>query len=395
MNRPTDSIPDFIPFYRPSIDREEEEAVLSVLRSGWLTTGEVTLQFEREFAARAGVEHALAVNSATAGLHLCLEAAGVQRNSRVATTPYTFAATAEVIRYLGADPLFVDIEEDSCNLSPEGLEKALADDPSVTAVIPVHVGGLPCRMEAITDLAAAHGATVIEDAAHCLPREGREKAPGTIGAMGVYSFYATKPITTGEGGMVVTRYGELARRMSMMRLHGIDRDVWNRYNSRAASWYYEVREPGFKYNLTDLAASLGRVQLRKSEGFYLARERIARMYRGGLQGLDYLRLPAGDPAHSWHLFQIRLVLSKLTADRDGFVDALMERGIGVSVHFIPLHIMPYYRNTYGLKERDYPSALQCYLETISLPIYPDLEDERVQRVIAAIKEIGARFYKKR
>jgi dTDP-4-amino-4,6-dideoxygalactose transaminase len=195
--------------------------------------------------------------------------------------------------------------------------------------------------------------------------------------------------------MVVTRDGELARRMSMMRLHGIDRDVWNRYTSRDASWYYEVREPGFKYNLTDLASSLGRVQLRKSEGFYLARERIARMYRGGLQGLDYLRLPAADPAHSWHLFQIRLVLSKLTVDRDRFVDALMERGIGVSVHFIPLHIMPYYRNTYGLKERDYPSALQCYLETISLPIYPDLEDERVQRVIAAIKEIGARFYKKR
>jgi dTDP-4-amino-4,6-dideoxygalactose transaminase len=391
MNRPT----DFIPFYRPSIDREEEEAVLSVLRSGWLTTGEVTLQFEREFAVRAGVDHALAVNSATAGLHLCLEAAGVREQSKVATTPYTFAATAEVIRYLGADPLFVDIEEDSYNLSPEGLEQAFADDPSIAAVIPVHVGGLPCRMEAILDLAAAHGAMVIEDAAHCLPREGQEQAPGTVGAMGVYSFYVTKPITTGEGGMVVTRDGELARRMSMMRLHGIDRDVWNRYTSRDASWYYEVREPGFKYNLTDLASSLGRVQLRKSEGFYLARERIARMYRGGLQGLDYLRLPAADPAHSWHLFQIRLVLSKLTVDRDRFVDALMERGIGVSVHFIPLHIMPYYRNTYGLKERDYPSALQCYLETISLPIYPDLEDERVQRVIAAIKEIGARFYKKR
>jgi dTDP-4-amino-4,6-dideoxygalactose transaminase len=390
MNQPT----DFIPFFRPSIDREEEEAVLSVLRSGWLTTGEVTLQFEREFAARAGVEHALAVNSATAGLHLCLEAAGIREKRKVATSPFTFAATAEVIRYLGADPVFVDIQEHSYNLSPERLEQALAGDPSIAAVIPVHVGGLPCRMEAILDLASNHRAVVIEDAAHCLPREGEQQSPGTLGAMGVFSFYATKPITTGEGGMVVTRDGELARRMSMMRLHGIDRDVWNRYSSRDTSWYYEIREPGFKYNLTDLASSLGRVQLRKSEGFYLARERIARMYIGGLQGLDYLRLPASDPAHSWHLFQIRLVLSRLKIDRDRFVDALMEMGIGVSVHFIPLHIMPYYRQRYQLKERDFPVALQCYRETISLPIYPDLEDEQVERVIAAIKELGDRFYRK-
>ena len=390
MNQPT----NFIPFYRPSIDREEEEAVLSVLRSGWLTTGEVTLQFEREFAARAGVEHALAVNSATAGLHLCLEAAGVRENLKVATSPFTFAATAEVIRYLGADPVFVDIEEDSYNLSPERLEQVLGGDPSIAAVIPVHVGGFPCRMEPILDLASIHRAVVIEDAAHCLPREGEEQAPGTLGAMGVFSFYATKPITTGEGGMVVTRDGELARRMSMMRLHGIDRDVWNRYSSRDTSWYYEIREPGFKYNLTDLASSLGRVQLRKSEGFYLARERIARMYIGGLQGLDYLRLPASDPSHSWHLFQIRLVLSRLKIDRDRFVDALMEMGIGVSVHFIPLHIMPYYRQRYQLKEQDFPVALKCYRETISLPIYPDLEDEQVERVIAAIKELGARFYRK-
>jgi dTDP-4-amino-4,6-dideoxygalactose transaminase len=390
MNQPT----NFIPFHRPSVDREEEEAVLSVLRSGWLTTGEVTLQFEREFAARAGVEHALAVNSATAGLHLCLEAAGIRENRKVATSPFTFAATAEVIRYLGADPVFVDIEEHSCNLSPERLEQALDGDPSIAAVIPVHVGGLPCRMQPILDLASDHRAVVIEDAAHCLPREGEQQAPGTLGAMGVFSFYATKPITTGEGGMVITRDGELARRMSMMRLHGIDRDVWNRYSTREASWYYEIREPGFKYNLTDLASSLGRVQLRKSEGFYLARERIARMYIGGLQGLDYLRLPESHPGHSWHLFQIRLVLSRLKINRDRFVDALMEMGIGVSVHFIPLHIMPYYRERYQLKERDFPVALQCYRETISLPIYPDLEDEQIERVIAAVREIGDRFYKR-
>jgi dTDP-4-amino-4,6-dideoxygalactose transaminase len=391
MSRPT----DFIPFHRPSIDREEEEAVLSVLRSRWLTTGEVALQFEREFARRAGVEYALAVSSATAGLHLSLEAAGIGENALVATSPYTFASTAEVVRYLGAHPLFVDVEPESCNLSPERLDEALRSHRSVGAVLPVHVGGLPCRMPEILDVAAAHGAAVIEDAAHCLPREGQQSAPGTLGAAGVYSFYATKPITTGEGGMVVTGDGQLARRMNMMRLHGIDRDVWSRYTSRDASWYYEVREPGFKYNLTDLAASLGRVQLRKSEGFFLARQRIARRYRAGLAGLDYLRLPPDDPEHSWHLFQIRLVLPKLTVDRDRFVEALRERGIGVSVHFIPLHLMPYYRRSYGLKERDFPAALQGYRETVSLPIYPDLADEQAQAVISAVKEIGERFYRSR
>ena len=195
--------------------------------------------------------------------------------------------------------------------------------------------------------------------------------------------------------MVGSRDGELARRMSMMRLHGIDRDVWDRYSSRDASWYYEVREPGFKYNLTDLASSLGRVQLRKSEGFYLARRRIARRYLEGLADLDYLRLPREQADHSWHLFQIRLDLSRLELDRDRFIDAMMERGIGVSVHFIPLHLMPYYRRTYGLGEGDFPHALQCYRETISLPIYPGLGEQQVERVIAAVREIGARFYRKR
>jgi dTDP-4-amino-4,6-dideoxygalactose transaminase len=391
MSRPT----EFIPFYKPSIGAEEEEAVLAVLRSGWLTTGQVTLRFEQEFAARAGVEHALAVSSATAGLHLCLEAAGVREGRRVATTPYTFAATAEVIRYLGAHPLFVDVEEDTGNIRPDRLQEALEKaGRTAAAVLPVHVGGLPCRMDQILPIAAGHGVAVVEDAAHCFPREGERETPGTLGDLGVYSFYATKPITTGEGGMVVTRDGELARRIAMMRLHGIDRDVWNRYTSREASWYYEVREPGFKYNLTDLASSLGRVQMRKSEGFWAARSKIARLYLEGLAGLDYLDLPRNDPRHSWHLFQVRLVPGKLKIDRDGFVEALIEHGIGVSVHFIPLHIMPYYRRTYGFKTDDFPAAMSCYNRTISLPIYPDLEEERAWRVVAVIKELGDRYSKK-
>ncbi len=390
MSRPT----DFVRFHCPCIGSEEEQALLAVLRSGWLTTGSVTLEFEAEFAARAHVKHALAVNSATAGLHLCLEAGGIKENCLVATTPYTFASTAGVIRYLGAHPLFVDIEEDTYNICPAELQKALdSSSEPVAAIVPVHVGGRPCPMDEILEIAAAHGALVIEDAAHCLPREGERGAPGTIGDMGVYSFYATKPVTTGEGGMIVTDGDELARRMALMRLHGIDRDVWSRYTSTEASWYYEIQEPGFKYNLTDLASSLGREQLKKADSFRAARRNIATMYLERLAGLEYLRLPKKDLDHSWHLFQVRLLLEKLTVDRDSFAAAMIERGIGVSVHFIPLHIMPYYRRSYGFKSEDFPSAMKCYTETISLPIYPGLTETQVARVIDTIRQLGDRYYR--
>ena len=391
MNRPT----KFIPFSRPLLEREEEEAVISVLRSGWLTTGKVAARFEAEFAAWVGTKHALAVNSGTSGLHLCLEAVGVKPKSLVVTSPYTFAATAEVIRYLDADPLFVDIEEETYNLSPVLLKEALKKQAGkVSALIPVHIAGYPCNMEEIGKTAAEYGIPVIEDAAHAMPVTSGGRRVGTLGDLGVFSFYATKPITTGEGGMVVTDRDDLARRIRIMRLHGFDRDAWDRYTAATESWYYQVVEPGYKYNLSDLAASIGLVQLTKAGRFLRMREKIASRYLEGLSDCNFLSLPKNDRRQSWHLFMIKLVPERLTIDRDRFVQKMLENGVGVSVHFIPLHIMPYYRKRYGYKKEDFPVALKNFLKTMSLPIYPGLTDEKVSRVIRTVRKIGSRNYRK-
>ena len=390
---------DFIPFARPAIGREEERAVISVLRSGWLTTGREAKKFEEEFAAYVGAGYALAVSSATAGLHLSLEALGVKANSLVVTTPYTFAASAEVIRYLGADPFFVDIEEDSFNLSPENLEKALAEQGDrVSAILPVHIAGLPCSMAEILEHAGNYKLPVVEDGAHIQPAKCAEMGGGYAGALEgtrVYSFYSTKTITTGEGGMVATDRQEVAERIRLMRLHGIDREVWDRYTSRKPSWYYQVEEAGFKYNLTDLAAAIGRVQLRKAAEFLKARKRIAGRYLAAFSALDYLKTQQYSEAHSWHLFLLRIAEDRLSIGRDAFVNELQERGIGVSVHFIPLHIMPYYRRRYGYRENDFPTAFENFRTSLSLPIYPGLTDEEAERVIEAVKEIGSKYYQRR
>jgi dTDP-4-amino-4,6-dideoxygalactose transaminase len=382
----------FIPFFRPSLGVEEEEAVVSVLRSGWLTTGEVTARFEREFAAVTGARHALAVNSATAGLHLALEALGVGNADAVITSPYTFAATAEVIRYLGADPLFVDIQSASMNIDPAALEAALetcrASKRKVSAILPVHVAGLPCDMPTIREIACRYGVPVIEDAAHAFPVRAGGRFVGTLGDVGVYSFYATKTMTTGEGGMLVTDRDEVAARARVMRLHGIDRDVWDRYTSQNASWRYDIVAPGFKYNLSDIASAIGLAQLAKAQDFLLQRTRIARRYREAFAGLDFLELPTDAENHAWHLFVIHVVTDKLSVDRDAFADELMRRGIGISVHFIPLHLMSYYRQKYGLKPESFPRALESFRTCISLPLSPSLSGEEVERVITAVKDTG-------
>ncbi len=382
----------FIPFFRPSLGAEEEEAVISVLRSGWLTTGEVAARFEREFAAVTGARHALAVNSATAGLHLALEALGVGNADAVITTPYTFAATAEVIRYLGAEPLFVDIQSASMNIDPSAVEQALekcrAENRKVSAILPVHVAGLPCDMGALTEIARRYGVPVVEDAAHAFPVRVGGRFVGALGDAGVYSFYATKTMTTGEGGMLVTDRDEVAARARVMRLHGIDRDVWNRYTSQNASWKYDIIAPGFKYNLSDIAAAIGLAQLAKAQDFLLQRTRIARRYREALAGLDFLEPPAAAENHAWHLFIIHVVPDKLSVDRDAFAEELMRRGIGISVHFIPLHLMSYYRKRYDLKPESFPRALESFRTCISLPLSPSLSDEEVERVITAVKETG-------
>jgi dTDP-4-amino-4,6-dideoxygalactose transaminase len=384
-----------VPFSRPCIGREEEEAVLAVMRSGWLTTGSVTAKFEEEFARIVGARHALALNSATAGLHLSLEALGVGPGSVVLTTPYTFVSSAEVVRYLGADPVFVDIDEDSLNIDPARLEKALERavkaGQRVAAILPVHVAGRPCDMESIGHLSRRYGVPVVEDAAHAFPVLQGDRWIGTFGDAGVYSFYATKTITTGEGGMVVTDRDEVAKRIKVMRLHGIDRDVWNRYTAPGASWRYDVVAPGYKYNLTDLAAAIGRVQLGRAQEFLQRRREIVARYTTALNGLDFLRLPVVSEPHAWHLFIVRVNEKRLSIGRDEFITELQKRGIGVSVHFIPLHTMSYYRDRYGLKPESFPVSMRCFSSSISLPLSASLTDDDVERVIRAVSEIGSEF----
>jgi dTDP-4-amino-4,6-dideoxygalactose transaminase len=384
-----------IPFARPSIGAEEEAGVIAVLRSGWLTTGPVTARFEEAFARTTAMPHALALNSATAGLHLALEALGVGPGMQVLTTPYTFTATAEVVRYLGADPLFVDVEDPTANIDPRGVEAALEaagrEGRRVAAVMPVHVGGRACAMEELTAIAAHHRVPVVEDSAHAFPVVHRGRMLGTWGDAGVYSLYATKAITSGEGGVVVTRRDDLARRIRVMRLHGIDRDVWNRYTAANASWQYDVVEAGYKYNLTDLAAAIGLAQLAKAEAFLDRRRAVARAYLAGLAACDFLDLPADAPDHGWHLFTVRLRPGRLSIDRDRFIAELQQRGIGTSVHFIPLHLMTCWRDRYGLKPDDFPVALRLYQSAVSLPIFPSLTEDETARVVAAIRETGERF----
>lgn len=391
MNPSTD---DRVPFHRPSIGTEEEEAVLRVLRSGWLTTAEEARAFEAEFATAVGSAHAISVSSATAGLHLALEATGVGRDGYVITTPYTFTSSAEVIRYLGADPIFVDIAAGDLNIDPARIAEALEHakrarkDRPIQAILPVHIGGHPCDLEAIMSIANDAGLPVVEDAAHSFPSVYRGRHAGTWGACGVYSFYATKTITTGEGGMVVTGDDEIARRMSVMRLHGIDREVWDRYTSEKPSWHYQVVEAGFKYNMPDILAAIGRVQLRRADAFAARRREIAGLYRTLLGNRDYLEVPPENAASSWHLFVVRIVTERLSLGRDEFIARLAELGIGTSVHYIPLHIMPYYRNRYGFTPDDFPVSLDAYERAISLPIYPGLTDEDVGRVADTVKRIG-------
>ena len=381
--------PDFIHFAKPSIGEEEIAEVGRCLRSGWVTTGPMTRRFEAEFAARIGARHALAVNSATAGLHLALEAMGVGPGDRVAVPVHTFTASAEVVRYLGAEPLFVDVEPDTLNLDARRLDEELGRHGTVKAIMPVHFAGQACDMDAISDIARRHGSQLIEDAAHSFPTTCAGRLIGTIGKATVFSFYATKTITTGEGGMVVTDDDALAERVKVMRLHGISRDVFDRYTSNKPSWFYEVIAPGFKYNMTDVAAAIGVHQLKRAEEFRSRREAIARSYDAAFRGLP-VELPAvRRPAdtHAWHLYVLQLRLNSIAITRDEFITRLAEAGIGTSVHFIPLHLQPYWRDRYALRPEDFPVASRQFRRIVSLPIYPAMTDGEVARVIQAVTSL--------
>jgi len=378
----------FLPFALPDIGEDEINEVIDSLRSGWLTTGPKAKQFEEDFAQYMGDGiQAIAVNSATAGLHLALEATGIGPGDEVITSTYTFTATAEVIRYLGADPVFVDVNPDTLNIDVKQIRAAITE--RTRAIIPVHFAGLACDMQEITKIASEYKLRVIEDAAHALPTSHNGKLVGSTDTdAAVFSFYATKTLATGEGGMVVTRNEEIAERCRVMRLHGINRDAFDRYTSDKPSWYYEVVAPGFKYNMTDLAASLGIHQLRKLNDMQAKREAMARKYDEAFEDLPLI-LPArplpGDQ-HAWHLYVIRLK-DEAKMSRDDFVAEMFQRGIGCSVHFIPLHLHPYWRDTYQLKPEDFPCAYDAYKRAVSLPLYTRMTEDDQVRVIKAVVEL--------
>lgn len=373
----------FLPFALPDLDDSELEEIKEVLEGGWVTTGQKARRFEDDFAASVGARHAISVNSCTAAMHLALEAIGLKAGDEVITTPYTFAATAEVVRYFDAKPVFVDVEPDSLNIRVDLIDRAITEHTK--AIIPVHIAGLPADMDSILELAKRHNLRVIEDAAHAFPTTYKGKRIGSLGDFTCFSFYATKTITTGEGGMLCTENDAWADRCRVMALHGISRDAWKRYTAEG-SWYYEIIAPGFKYNLTDVAAAMGLAQLRKAQRMWYQRRQIAERYSAAFGSYDELQTPldSANCQHAWHLYILRLNLPLLNIDRAKFIEELKRRNIGTSVHFIPLHIHPYYRQTYGYRPEDYPTAHSEYQRAISLPIYSKMTDEDVQDVIDAV-----------
>lgn len=382
----------YLPFARPSITEREKQAVLEVLDSGWLTTGERTRLFERQFAERVEVTHAIALNSATAALHLALEALGIGPEDEVIVPTWTFAASAEVVAYRGARPVLVDVDRRTLNATPELVLAAVT--PRTRAVIAVHVAGLPMEISRLVDALRPMGIAVIEDTAHAFPsRVGGPtgRYAGTFGTAGAFSFYATKTITTGEGGMLVTNDDAIAARARVMSLHGISRDAWNRYTA-SGSWYYEIEDAGYKYNMTDIAAALGIVQLDRAVELLDARRKLATAYTARLSeppfdGLLELPLDATDGSHAWHLYIIRLVLGRLAVNRSQVIEALKELGIGTSVHFIPLHLHPYYRRRWGYAARDMPVATAEYERVLSLPIWPGMSLADIDRVATGLSSI--------
>lgn len=385
---------EFLPFALPDVTEDEIDAVVQVLRSRWLTTGPRAKELEARFAAAVGSPHCVVVNSCTAALHLALEAVGVRPGDEVIVPTLTFAATAEVVQYLGATPVLVDVRASDHNVDPAAVERAIT--ARTRAIVPVHFAGVPADMDELAAAARARGIAVVDDAAHAFPARYRGREVGTLADVTCFSFYATKTITTGEGGAAVTSREDWAERMRIMSLHGISRDAWKRY-TQAGSWYYEILAPGFKYNLGDLAAALGLVQLSRAAAMCARRRAIAARYDEAFRGESALELlaPAPDRTSAHHLYVVKVVPEVLDVDRDDFVEALRAHGVGVSVHFIPLHVHPWYRQTFGYRPEALPVAHEVYLRSVSLPIYSAMTDAQVERVIAAVFEVIAAHRRRR
>lgn len=379
----------FLPFARPDISEAEIAAVTQALRSGWVTTGPKTREFEQAFTDYLGGNglQSIAVNSATAGLHLALEALGIGPGDEVIAPTLTFTATVEVVRYLGADPVLVDVDPVTLNIDPDAIRAAIT--PRTKAIMPVHYAGLACRMDEILAIAHEHGLKVVEDAAHALPTTWKGQLVGQLQSdVTVFSFYANKTITTGEGGMAVTRHPKLAERMRVMRLHGMSRDAFDRFSAQTPAWYYEIVAPGFKYNMTDIAAAMGVEQLARLPQFVQRRQHLAARYQAQLAGLP-LVLPADAPAgdaHAWHLYVVRLAPGARVG-RDEIIQALSDRGIGTSVHYVPLHRQPYWRDRYQLTPARFAHAEAAYQCMLSLPLFTAMHDTDQDRVIGALHEL--------
>lgn len=399
-----------VPYFRPDVRQAEVDEAVAVLKSGWLTTGPRVKLFEERFALAVGNRHAVAVNSATAALHLAVEALGLKAGQAVLVPTMTFAATAEVVRYLGAVPVLVDCDPVTGNIDLLDASRKLADlragrlspklprDTKVVGIIPVHVGGLMLDMDLLSSWAKARGLWVVEDAAHAFPAAYRRSSRARwrrcgerTSAVSCFSFYANKTITTGEGGMAVTSGRALADRMRLMSLHGLSHDAWDRYRG-GRTWDYRIMAPGFKYNLTDIAAAVGLHQLARAEQMRRARARVARAYREGLGGVEELELPPDPPdrIHAWHLFPIRLRLDRLRIDRNRFMEELKNTGVGCSVHWRPLHLHPYYTKTFGWRRADLPVATALWPRLVSLPIFPEMRSEEMSKVLRSVIELCRR-----
>jgi dTDP-4-amino-4,6-dideoxygalactose transaminase len=388
-----------VPYHRPSIGDEEIDEVVRTLKSGWLTTGPRTAQFEKEFGAYADVPHALAVNSCTSGLHLALAALNVGPGMEVITTPLTFCATVNTIIHTGATPVLADVGPDG-NIDPSSIQSRITD--RTRAIVPVHYAGLPCDMDAIWFLARRHGLDLIEDCAHAAGafyKGGHAGAASPVtgerSAASVFSFYAVKNMTTGEGGMVLTHDEELASRMKILSLHGISKNAWNRYSDRG-HWGYEVLESGYKFNMSDIQSSIGIHQLRKLEGFIEVRARFARLYNSLFADIPEVELPPEKDGcrHAWHLYTLRLNLERLSIGRDEFIEQLKDRGVGTSVHFIPIPLHPFFAARAKLRQNQCPNALDLYPRLISLPLFPAMTEAQVEYVANAVRQVARKARQK-
>jgi len=383
-----------IPFSKVQLAGNEDKYLKEVLDSGWLTTSSKAFKFEELFASFVGARYACAVCSCTAALHLAVEALGIKEGDNVLIPTMTFTATAEIIRYMGANPVFCDVEYGTCLITPEILKEALSKNNNIKALILVHYGGQSPEMsnkqgEGIIDICRANNIRIIEDAAHAFPTKFENQFIGTFGDITCFSFYANKTITTGEGGMLVTNDEEVYKRVKIMRLHGINRDVWNRFTSNKSSWEYDVVAPGFKYNMPDINAAIGLAQLEKANFFREQRQRCAKLYYSELKDVTCIDLPVFNQPmehHAWHLFPI-IIKPEAPVSRNRFIELMSENEIGTSVHYKPLHRMTYYKETYNLKGEDFPEAERIWNGTVSLPIYPGLSDSDMQYICQTIKKI--------